>query len=122
MTAYINNSQHLLKDNMYAHVQIQVARHNQAYLLPHAAVLYEPGTNDDGTTKAENTATVLLVGEDGKIHRSAVITGISTGNTIEILSGIKSGDKVVTTGGYGLEDGTKVTIADTERTEKTKAE
>ena len=37
-------------------------------------------------------------------------TGFKEGNTIEILSGLKPGDKVVTTGGYGLPDGTKVTV------------
>ena len=72
----------------------------QALLIPPAAVL---PTQDGGTS-------VLVVGADGVAQTRAIKTGIRTAAAVQVVSGLSVNDAVVTGGGYGLEDKTKVTI------------
>jgi HlyD family secretion protein len=71
-----------------------------ALQLPAAAIL----PADDGSTN------VLVVGSDGAAHKHAVKVGLRTTERVQILSGVTSSDVVVTEGGYGVDDGTKVTV------------
>ncbi|MGD0446416.1 MAG: efflux RND transporter periplasmic adaptor subunit [Edaphobacter sp.] len=61
------------------------------------------------TTKA-GTPAVMLVGADSVSHQKEVKAGITDGHDTQILSGVQPGDLVVTTGAYGMDDGTKVKI------------
>lgn len=69
-------------------------------VVPASAVLTAP----DGNT------TVMLVGPDGRAHQQAVKTGVKQGDDVQIVDGLKEGQKVVTAGAYGLPDKTKITI------------
>lgn len=71
-----------------------------ALTVPAAAVLTEP----DGTTS------VMVVGDDGRAHQRDVKTGVRQENQIQILSGLKAGERVVTAGAYGLPDNTRVQL------------
>lgn len=73
----------------------------KAIQLPAAAIL----PADDGST------TVLVIGADGAAHKRAVQVGMRTSKKVQIVSGVTHSDMVVTEGGYGLDDGTKVTVA-----------
>ena len=73
--------------------------HN-ALQVPAGALL---PSQDGGTT-------TLIVGADGTAHKRAVKVGIRTEDAVQITSGLSPSDTVVTDGGYGLDDGTKVTI------------
>jgi HlyD family secretion protein len=53
---------------------------------------------------------VMVVGPDKVAHQKDVKTGITDGHDTQILSGVQPGDLVVTTGAYGMDDGTKVKI------------
>ena len=53
---------------------------------------------------------VMLVGSDGVAHKKPVTLGITDGDDIQVLSGVTAADMVITGGGYGLDDGTKVKI------------
>jgi HlyD family secretion protein len=83
-----------------AHVTISGTTIQGAVQLPAAAIL----PADDGTT------TVLVVGADGAVHKRAVQVGLRTSEKVQILNGVTPSDMVVTEGGYGLDDGTKVTV------------
>jgi HlyD family secretion protein len=61
-------------------------------------------------TDDEGAHTVMVVGKDGKAHARAVETGIRQGGWVQITKGLASGETVVTTGAYGLPDGTAVKI------------
>jgi len=61
-------------------------------------------------TKA-GTPAVMVVGPDNVAHQKDVKTGITDGQDTQVLSGLQPGDLVVTTGAYGMDDGTKVKIA-----------
>jgi HlyD family secretion protein len=59
----------------------------------------------DGTSKV-----VMVIAADGTAHKKAVTLGIQTTEDAQILSGLSAADMVISTGGYGLDDGTKVKI------------
>jgi HlyD family secretion protein len=72
-----------------------------ALLIPSEAIQ----TAADGTTKS-----VMVIAADGSAHKHPVALGIQTATTVQVLQGITVADSVITTGAYGLDDGTKVKI------------
>jgi HlyD family secretion protein len=71
-----------------------------AIKIPLAAVL----------TAQDGTKSVMIVGSDGLAHRKSVQLGIQDGEDVQVVSGVGTGDTVITEGAYGLDDGTKVKI------------
>ncbi len=60
---------------------------------------------DDGSTN------IVIVQADGTTKKQAVKVGIRTADVVQIVSGLSSEDTVVIQGGYGLDNGTKVTVS-----------
>jgi len=59
----------------------------------------------------ENGGTsVLVVGADSTAKKRPVKIGIRTPDKVQILDGVTPSDMVITEGGYGLDDGTKVKV------------
>jgi HlyD family secretion protein len=71
-----------------------------ALVVPAAAIL----------TAADGSASVMLVGNDNRAHQKTVRIGIKQGDYVQIVEGVTAGEKVVTTGAYGLPDNVKVNI------------
>jgi multidrug efflux pump subunit AcrA (membrane-fusion protein) len=69
-------------------------------VVPAAALL----NSDTGSPK------VMVITPDMIAHERMVSVGVRQGDRVQILSGLQDGDKVVTTGGLGLEDKAKVVI------------
>lgn len=82
------------------HAIIQGNTIQDAVQLPPAAIL--PG--EDGGTN------VLVVGADGTAKKRAVQVGLRTKAAVQITSGVTASDLVITEGGYGLDDGSKVRV------------
>jgi multidrug efflux pump subunit AcrA (membrane-fusion protein) len=61
-------------------------------------------------TDEEGKKSLMVVGSDGVAHKRDVETGIQTTDSVQIASGVKPGEQVVTAGAYGLPDNTKVKI------------
>lgn len=76
----------------------------EAIKIPLAAVF----ANQDGSKS------VMVVGADGVAHKRGVALGINDGKDVQVISGLKRNDTVITTGAYGLDDGTKVKIGKAE--------
>ena len=72
-----------------------------ALVVPAEAVL----TAQDGSTS------VMVIGADDIAHQTAVKTGIRENGEVQIVSGLKAGQQVVTAGAYALPDGTKVAVS-----------
>ncbi len=68
--------------------------------IPLTAVL----TGDDGTKS------VMVIDQDSKGQTKKITLGISDGDDVQVLTGLSPSDKVITTGSYGLDPGTKVQI------------
>ena len=59
---------------------------------------------------AEGETVVMVVGPDMVAHERKVETGVKQDDKVQVLSGLKVGEKMITEGGLGLEDGTKVRL------------
>ena len=73
----------------------------EALVVPVSALL----SSDEGGEK------VMLAGADGLAHEQKVEVGLRSGDAVQILSGIKPGDQVITDGALGLDDKAKIAIA-----------
>ena len=69
-------------------------------IVPAAALL----NSDDGTPKT------MVITSDNVAHERRVSVGVRQGDRVQIVSGLQAGEKVVTSGGLGLEDKAKVKI------------
>ena len=85
--AEITNPDGLLKPEMFATFRIITGQSTQAAAVPEQAIVYDP----DG-------AHVWLVGPDKTLSIRQVKVGRSDSGLVEILDGLKPGDKVVTSG------------------------
>jgi RND family efflux transporter MFP subunit len=89
-----------LKPGMTVQVQIEAAIAKDALAVPASAVF----------KNADGTSFVVVAGADKKAHVATVETGIKSATEVQILSGIKEGDAVITSGGYALPDKTQIKI------------
>jgi RND family efflux transporter MFP subunit len=71
-----------------------------ALVVPAASLL----TAEDGTTS------VMLAGSDNRAHQKSVKVGVRQGDDVQIVEGVKEGDRVVASGAYGLPDNTKIKV------------
>ncbi len=96
----LSNADGHLKVGTPVHAVILGTTINDALQLPAAAIL--PG-QESGTA-------VMVIGADGAAHKRPVTVGIRTPEAVQVLSGLSIADNVITEGGYGLDEGTKVTV------------
>ncbi|WP_157477748.1 efflux RND transporter periplasmic adaptor subunit [Granulicella tundricola] len=97
-----------LKAGMTLHVTIKGRAVKDAMLVPTEAIQ----RSSEGAGKI-----VMVIASDGTAKKRTVMTGIQTPEYTQILTGLKAEDTVITGGGYGLDDGTKVKIGPAEKKE-----
>jgi len=96
-----------LRPGMTVQVSMTAKTATDAIVVPAAAVFRSEEAGDY----------VLVAGSDGKAHQKKVQVGIRNKDAAQIVSGINAGDPVITTGGYGVPDGTQVKIEVPEKEE-----
>lgn len=94
------NPKHELKPGTSVQLSLTARTVNDALVVPASSVLTTP----------EGATTVMLAGADGKAHQKAVKVGIHNGDEVQILEGLSTNDKVISSGAYGLPDNTKINI------------
>jgi RND family efflux transporter MFP subunit len=95
----IANPGDLLKLGMYLNAQIQIETHKNALIVP-AEAIYR-----------DESGKPIVYEVSGGVAKVADITpGIESNGKAEVLEGVKEGDTIILSGGYGLDDGTKVKI------------
>ncbi len=57
---------------------------------------------------------VLVIAPDGTSKKHPVTIGIRNAKEVQILTGVTASDNVISTGGYGLDEGTKVKVGPAE--------
>ncbi len=82
------------------HVSIVAATLDGATLVPAPAIL----------PNAEGETIVLIVDEQNVAHEKVVQIGVREPEMVQIVAGLEVGQRVVTQGGLGLEDKTKVRV------------
>jgi multidrug efflux pump subunit AcrA (membrane-fusion protein) len=95
----IDNKKGILKPGTSARVAITAQTVKDTIVIPSSALL-----KDDAGKMS------VMVVDKSTAKKREVTTGISDGEDVQILSGVKAGEQVITTGGYGLDDGTKVKV------------
>jgi len=103
------NPKGLLRPGTSVQISMLARSVPNSLLIPAAAVLTAP----DGSNY------VMLAGSDNKAHQKTVKTGIRQGDEVQILEGIAEGDRVITSGAYGLPDNTKIRIEAAPESDKT---
>ena len=106
--ARVPNAEGKLKAGTPVHVTLKGRTSNGALLIPTEAIQRSP----EGEGKI-----VMVVVADGTAKKRTVTLGTQTEKLTQILSGLKSDDTVITTGGYGLDEGSKVKIGPPESKE-----
>ena len=61
-------------------------------------------------TESDGTTSLMVVGNDSRAHQRDVKAGVKQDNQVQIVSGVKQGERVVTAGAYGLPDNTRVQV------------
>jgi len=96
----ISNSSGELVPGMYALVNVEVERHENALVIPADALV---------TEKAKTSVFAL---DENKARKVPVKIGFNDGTSVEILDGIKPGQRVILVGKLGLNDGQPVKAAE----------
>ncbi|HEV8121852.1 MAG TPA: efflux RND transporter periplasmic adaptor subunit [Candidatus Polarisedimenticolia bacterium] len=105
--ATLANPGHLLRPGMFARASVLLPEKSEVVPLPSSSVLYAPYGD-----------TVFIVetmqGKDGKdykgVRQQVVKLGPSHGDQVAILSGVKPGEEVVTSGVFKLRNGAAVLV------------
>lgn len=96
----LDNKDGSLRPGMFAQASIKVPHPFGSVVIPGPALL----------TNAQNTQ-VLLVGKDNKIHDQSVTVGRDFGKVIEVTSGLKVGQMVISSPSDSLVEGESVKAA-----------
>lgn len=110
VTVEMDNKDGKIKAGMMAEVRFTAESADDAIVLPRNTVIEK----DDET--------YVYIVEGDKAKKVIVTLGIDTGENIEIVSGLKDGDTVVTKGQTYISDGETVTIANAEETDTKKTD
>jgi multidrug efflux pump subunit AcrA (membrane-fusion protein) len=97
----VENAKGQLKAGTPVHASIAGRAISNALMVPSAAVQ----TDADGTSKF-----VMAIAPDSTAHKKVVTLGIQSADDVQVVSGLSPSDAVITTGAYGLDEGTKVKI------------
>ena len=94
----IPNPGHLLKPGMFAKIEMVLKENPNALAVPRDAVLKEDGKE------------FVFAVEGNQAFRKPVVTGIEQERLIEIVEGVKDGDKIVVRGQESLKDRSTIRI------------
>jgi membrane fusion protein (multidrug efflux system) len=105
--AVLQNPQHRLRPGMFVDVKVTVGASRRVIALPSSAIHYAPYGNS-----------VFIVGEmkgpDGKPYRGVrqqfVKLGRARGDQVAVVSGVKVGEEVVTSGVFKLRNGAAILV------------
>lgn len=97
----IANPAEELLPGMYAHVTIEIERHEHALLIPVEALVAE-----------KNADSVFALTPDKKAKKVRVKVGFNDGQSVEILEGLKPEQPVIVAGTQALNDGQPVSAVE----------
>lgn len=95
---YIPNSQRLLKPGMFAKLEVLLSEKPQTLIIPREAVIQTGGEPS------------VFVVEGNQALRRPIATGYEQDQMVEVLRGLKEGDKVVVKGQYSIKDRSTVKV------------
>lgn len=120
LQATVANKKRLLRPGMFSEIKVDLSEHPQYVTVPRTAISYNTygdyvyvikkkeskGSDkdaDDKTQKGDPKPTLT-------VHQQVVKTGLTRGDQVAVLKGLKAGQRVVVAGQIKLHDGTRVNI------------
>ena len=88
LRAIFPNPQHILLPGMFVHASLNEGVIPDAILAPQQSIIHD----------AKGNASAMVVGTDNKVTTRDVTTGMTSGENYLILSGLKTGDRVIVQG------------------------
>jgi len=98
VTLAVPNDNHLLKAGMFTDVALEYARHEASTLIPRRSLV-----------TMDNQHSVFVV-VDNVATKTDIVIGFEQGEMIEVISGLKGNEKVVTAGHQNLKDQAPVDV------------
>lgn len=98
VTIDINDNKGKLKPGMFSTVFITTDTHKDALIIQKKSLILESDRDQ------------VYIYQEGKAHKVTLQTGFSSGENLEVLSGLQEGDLVVTAGQDGLREGLPIRI------------
>jgi membrane fusion protein, multidrug efflux system len=99
LKAWIPNADGRLRPGMFANVELETHRSEQALLVPDSAIAYDAAGSF-----------VWRVREDARAERASVALGARQDGRVQVLAGIAPGDRIVVSGGLKLFPGIAVEV------------
>jgi RND family efflux transporter MFP subunit len=106
------NPKHDLKPGTSVQLSLIAQTVKDALVVPTSSILTAP----------DGSITVMQAGSDGRAHQKVVKLGIRNGDDVQVTEGVNEGEKVISSGAYGLPDKTKIKIQAAEAPEEAPSE
>ena len=97
LKAWIANDDHRLKPGMFANVEVEIAKREDALLIPESSIVYD-----------RNGTYIWRITEDDFAEKIPIKIGLRRSGTVEVVSGIADGDRVVSAGTHKVMAGERV--------------
>lgn len=101
VTVEVTEGQEKLKPGMFCSVYILIETHRDALVINRRALIPETEVSE-----------VFIIDDSMVVHRRQLKIGITQGDTLEVLSGLREGERVVLVGQESLNEGAPVKIID----------
>ena len=115
--ATIANPKHQLLPGMFANVMVNVGEKKHYLTLPLTAVTFNPYGSTVFIVKPsapkEGESATAPAGGNLEVQQAFVTTGETRGDQVAIMSGLKEGQMVVTSGQIKLKNGTAIVVDNT---------
>lgn len=99
----VPNTQRRFKPDMIARVRLVSSGQRQAFLVPQALV-----------QRIDQSRSVLYLEKDGRAVQRTVITGVRTGEKIQVVDGLHEGERLIVAGSGDLYDGVELQVSQDE--------
>jgi len=102
-----SNGLYKYKPGMYARAEISLTTTNDAIVVPPTALILDAELLKEQLA-GQTLRRAFVMNSDNTARAVVVSVGEYSGDVIEVLSGLKPGDKLITRGHHSLKDGDKV--------------
>ncbi|GED42171.1 MexE family multidrug efflux RND transporter periplasmic adaptor subunit [Cobetia marina] len=106
LRALFPNPDELLLPGMFVKARLVESVARNAILVPQKAI----------SRDSDGKATALVINDENKVERRELVTGQAIDHQWIVLQGLKTGDRVITSGLQKIQEGATVTVAEDETT------
>ncbi len=103
------NGQYKYKPGMYSRAELDLETTNDAIVIPPLAAILEQDLLIKQVT-GQTLRRVFVLRDDNTAEAREIEIGEYSGEVVEVLSGLKAGDKLIIRGHHSLKDGDKVKV------------